>query len=60
MFHQRVFGSLGSVKVKLFFEQIINGNVQGEGESRRSADTEPPIHVKAAWAFSKEVNFAPA
>jgi hypothetical protein len=25
--HQWVFGSLGSVKVKLFFEQIINGNV---------------------------------
>jgi hypothetical protein len=51
MFHQRVFGSLGSVKVKLFFEESINGNVQGEGESRRSADSEPAIHVKAAWAF---------
>jgi len=60
MFHQRVFGSLGPVKIKFFFEQIINGNVQGEGESRRSADTESAIHVKAAWAFPKEVNFAPA
>jgi hypothetical protein len=60
MFHQRVFGSLGSVKVKLFFEESINGNVQGEGESRRSADSEPAIHVKAACTFSKEVNFAPA
>jgi len=48
------------VKVKLFLEQIINGNVQREGESRGSAGTEPAIHVKAAWAFLKEVNFAPA
>jgi hypothetical protein len=60
MIHQRVFGSLGSVKVKLFFEQIINGNVQGEGESRRSADPKPAIHVKATCTFSKEVNFASA
>jgi hypothetical protein len=51
MIHQRVFGSLGSVKVKLFLEQIINGNVQAEGVSRRSADTEPAIHIKAPWAF---------
>jgi hypothetical protein len=60
MFHQRVFGSLGPVKIKFFFEKLINGNVQGEGESRGAADTEPAIHVKAALALSKEVNFAPA
>ena len=60
MFHQRMFGSLGSVKVKLFLEQLINGNVQGEGESRRSADPKPAIHIKAAWALPKEVNLAPA
>jgi hypothetical protein len=59
MFHQRVFGSLGPVKVKFFLEQIINGNVQAEWESGRPADTEPAIHVKAAWTFLKEVNFAP-
>ena len=60
MFHQRVFGSLGPVKIKFFFEEFINGNVQGEGESRGTADTEPAIHVKAALALPKEVNFAAA
>jgi hypothetical protein len=51
MFHERVFGALGSVEVKLLFEKLIDGTVQGEGESRRSADPEPAIHVKAAWAI---------
>jgi hypothetical protein len=55
-----VFGSLGPVKVEFFFEKLINGNVQAEGVSRRSTDTEPAIHIKAAWTLSKEVNFAAA
>jgi hypothetical protein len=37
LFHQRVFAPFGPVKVKLFFEKFINGRVQGEGKSRRSA-----------------------
>ena len=60
LFHERVFGSLGSVEVKFFFQKSIDCRVQGKGKSRRSADSEPAIHVKAACTFSKEVNFAAA
>jgi hypothetical protein len=60
MFHQRVFGPLGSVKVKFFLEESINCRVQGKGKSGRSADPESAIHIEAAWTFSKKINLAPA
>jgi hypothetical protein len=55
-----VLGAFDSVDVEFFFEKSVNGRIQGEGKSRRSADSEPTIHIKAARAFSIEVNFAPA
>jgi hypothetical protein len=60
LFHERVLGASGPVKVEFFFEESINCRVQGEGESRGSVDPEPAIHVKAALAISKKVDFAPA
>ena len=60
LFHEWMFGASSSVKVKFFFEQSINCRVQSERESRRSVDPEPPIHVKAARALFKKIDFAPA
>jgi hypothetical protein len=60
LFHERMSGPFGSMNVELFFQENINGRVQGERESGRSADPKPAIHVKAAWAILKKVDFAPA
>jgi len=55
-----VFGPSGAVKVEFFLQKSVNCRVQGERVSRRSVDPEPAIHVKAARAFFKKIDFASA
>ena len=60
LFHERVSGAPGPIKIKLLFKEGIDGRVQGEGISRGSVDSQPSIYVKAARAFFKKIDLAPA
>jgi hypothetical protein len=55
-FDQGVHRASRAMYVEFFFEQSINGTVQGKRKPRWPADSKPAIDVKTARAFDEQIN----
>ena len=45
------------MKVKFFFEQMVDGGVEIKGKAGRSADAKTTVKIKTTGAIQKEIDF---
>lgn len=55
--HEWVGCAVGAVDVEFFFEEFVDGRVEGEWVAWWSADSESAVEVEAAGAVEVEVEF---